>query len=66
MPIEEWADKLAVYGVSIQLVSPASGDVGRGSTDTLYSWVSIQLVSPASGDLNYGGGITVQVKFPFN
>ena len=38
-------------GVSIQLVSPASGDVTTESRekDELSS-VSIQLVSPASGD----------------
>ena len=43
--------------VSIQLVSPASGDPGSypGKEIALYSiCVSIQLVSPASGDLGHG------------
>ena len=36
--------------VSIQLVSPASGDPRFGSDFVEYDSVSIQLVSPASGD----------------
>ena len=42
------------FGVSIQLVSPASGDVDRydrSSSMRVANVVSIQLVSPASGDL---------------
>jgi len=39
-------------GVSIQLVSPASGDLdGRKTPPRCGIWVSIQLVSPASGDV---------------
>ena len=38
-------------GVSIQLVSPASGECdGRASRDAASPAVSIQLVSPASGE----------------
>ena len=36
--------------VSIQLVSPASGDSTNGQNNGQTSCVSIQLVSPASGD----------------
>jgi len=37
-------------GVSIQLVSPASGDDRFSRNCQIYQRVSIQLVSPASGD----------------
>jgi len=36
--------------VSIQLVSPASGDPDQGKSEASGARVSIQLVSPASGD----------------
>ena len=43
--------KLPEATVSIQLVSPASGDSGSHCLGSNYSGpVSIQLVSPASGD----------------
>jgi len=51
----EWGQLRGVFGglvvgVSIQLVSPASGDPIVVSPDILLHQVSIQLVSPASGD----------------
>jgi len=55
--------------VSIQLVSPASGDseskeeIGWAEADR----VSIQLVSPASGDwARKAGKAAMEVWFPFN
>ena len=36
--------------VSIQLMSPASGDRSNLSLDAILGFVSIQLMSPASGD----------------
>jgi len=42
--------------ISIQLVSPASGDILFLLDSLFYLLVSIQLVSPASGDQGYPGG----------
>ena len=56
--------------VSIQLVSPASGDDLHWGKIILHDDVSIQLVSPASGDINKWLNHLVQArklsKFPFN
>jgi len=53
--------------VSIQLVSPASGDRESGMGYSEKATVSIQLVSPASGD-DWLRRIakSVDKKFPFN
>jgi len=52
--------------VSIQLVSPASGDEDKVTVLNYEANVSIQLVSPASGDcLPTVLGIC-PVRFPFN
>ncbi len=54
--------------VSIQLMSPASGNPSSCLLDRLKGKVSIQLMSPASGNLReaaaYIEGITIE--FPFN
>jgi len=48
---------LTILSVSIQLVSPASGDLSVGlNSKSAYDPVSIQLVSPASGDQIVGCG----------
>jgi len=53
--------------VSIQLVSPASGDRRLGRRVGVPKRVSIQLVSPASGDLKYLPCLgTLNPSFPFN
>ena len=56
--------------VSIQLVSPASGELNpcQNWEDAGQLCVSIQLVSPASGELNAGNFQveSVREKFPFN
>ncbi len=57
--------------VSIQLVSPASGEAGIGTMRrslALRLWVSIQLVSPASGEILSGilSWILSTDLFPFN
>ena len=53
--------------VSIQLMSPASGDDTNGCEYPLRSvYVSIQLMSPASGDSPSGKTIECSGKFPFN
>ena len=57
--------------VSIQLVSPASGEVENREEKSLISAVSIQLVSPASGE-NFGQtkwqatciGVSIQLVSP--
>ena len=45
------SDDTCIVGVSIQLVSPASGEMKFDSHQEGYT-VSIQLVSPASGESN--------------
>jgi hypothetical protein len=52
--------------VSIQLMSPASGDRNPQAERELYQRVSIQLMSPASGDLSKDAGIAHGATFPFN
>ena len=53
--------------VSIQLVSPASGDPETlAANDVLVLDVSIQLVSPASGDECAVGDGAISNPFPFN
>ena len=53
----EWGHEIAIVqeikaaGVSIQLGSPASGDLAEYTTFEGQVFVSIQLGSPASGDL---------------
>ncbi len=58
------------YYVSIQLVSPASGDSKPEeiSADLSNQRVSIQLVSPASGDEKAANESLVlnAIEFPFN
>ncbi len=60
--------KNELEAVSIQLVSPASGDILSASGSMKITPVSIQLVSPASGDK----GNTIKsilkgnIPFPFN
>ena len=56
--------------VSIQLMSPASGDFTWSEEDS-YGWsahlVSIQLMSPASGDIKLKKKVMVLTSlFPFN
>ena len=46
----EWVKELADL-VSIQLMSPASGDLANFDQEVYILTVSIQLMSPASGDL---------------
>ena len=41
----------AIAAVSIQLISPASGDTNMPNLLTNIFRVSIQLISPASGDI---------------
>jgi len=80
----EWGgrkNKARIYkdgGVSIQLVSPASGEQGlllcSGEPRSRYLHVSIQLVSPASGECrpilgtvsvgNVGNGVSIQLVSP--
>ena len=55
--------------VSIQLVSPASGDNINPKCLLAFKKalkVSIQLVSPASGDLIFNRDIQEHMEFPFN
>ena len=56
--------------VSIQLVSPASGDIesisSRGDLWKNPLFVSIQLVSPASGDFQVSVNMCKSYRFPFN
>ena len=54
--------------VSIQLMSPASGDVLAKRWTAGTGAVSIQLMSPASGDceLLNGSWKPIPTKFPFN
>jgi hypothetical protein len=52
--------------VSIQLMSPASGDRSNLSLDAILGFVSIQLMSPASGDLLEKIRTAVLQAFPFN
>ncbi len=53
--------------VSIQLGSPASGDIAAAGTYDLSGWtVSIQLGSPASGDVKTIGDKIITQMFPFN
>jgi len=53
--------------VSIQLVSPASGDRATDSARNGESGVSIQLVSPASGDyVTFANEKADILLFPFN
>ena len=47
-----WQNSWASIQVSIQLVSPASGDLTAIAVTLELEKVSIQLVSPASGDRN--------------
>ena len=56
------------YLVSIQLISPASGEKPKVERD-VYNLllVSIQLISPASGEMRYVGGQKSSFgEFPFN
>ncbi len=68
----EWGRKYgsATYQagkVSIQLMSPASGDVaGYKYTPLGNKLVSIQLMSPASGDLILRKSRIIVILFPFN
>ena len=57
-----------VRRVSIQLVSPASGDRSQANEPpSAFRAVSIQLVSPASGDLGWNkGAVFLYDGFPFN
>ena len=54
--------------VSIQLMSPASGDAKMTAQEIYDSYVSIQLMSPASGDVKEESKeVKEEVKeFPFN
>jgi len=52
--------------VSIQLVSPASGDKRRRLVSPRQMPVSIQLVSPASGDNIMKTNKLTLLLFPFN
>jgi len=52
--------------VSIQLVSPASGDEEVSGHERAFRWVSIQLVSPASGDGSEWTRTGFSMGFPFN
>ena len=55
------------YTVSIQLVSPASGDErAMDDSNRWYGFVSIQLVSPASGDGKIADASVNKIPFPFN
>ncbi len=56
------------YGVSIQLISPASGDFGLMYFKLIGGiMVSIQLISPASGDIRSKFDFVVSdILFPFN
>ncbi len=60
-------DNMEVDSVSIQLMSPASGDkiLCQELSMTLKP-VSIQLMSPASGDYCHGSLFVVTEQFPFN
>ena len=59
---------LRLEQVSIQLVSPASGDedLGKLEAGRCRGRVSIQLVSPASGDSDLALDPTKPAAFPFN
>ena len=63
-------NSLSCPRVSIQLVSPASGDLKRDLIDEFQRKVSIQLVSPASGDrwvvVGYlcEGSVSIQLVSP--
>ena len=52
--------------VSIQLMSPASGDDNEDPTEILEAKVSIQLMSPASGDFITQYLMCGTAMFPFN
>jgi len=58
--------KLEDSEVSIQLVSPASGDTKSSMSNPAPPQVSIQLVSPASGDLRVICKVPSHHVFPFN
>jgi hypothetical protein len=51
---------IQVIGVSIQLISPASGNLVNSISDKTQD-VSIQLISPASGNFKYY--VILRVKF---
>ncbi len=55
-----------VRQVSIQLMSPASGDFIIIGSSYLFVKVSIQLMSPASGDIMLFIGYKGKKVFPFN
>ncbi len=71
----EWGRNLLNFDlsfseVSIQLMSPASGDFTGNETliNAAKKRVSIQLMSPASGDVHgrFTGKFTGRSRFPFN
>ena len=63
---KSFSSRFCIVCVSIQLVSPASGDKVVETTVVLNEEVSIQLVSPASGDDAQNKGQTSSYLFPFN
>ena len=54
------------YFVSIQLISPASGDDFNSAELAIAILVSIQLISPASGDHRVSHLPAFVLSFPFN
>ena len=56
------------FHVSIQLMSPASGDESIAQNEVIIKThvVSIQLMSPASGDRAINRGRIHRTGFPFN
>ena len=61
-------DLIRFNGVSIQLMSPASGDLQLAKEAAMACNVSIQLMSPASGDLQEVNFYFSKfpIPFPFN
>ena len=60
-------EMIAASEVSIQLMSPASGDTSITTLGQRLSMVSIQLMSPASGDSNLSDeALQHFLTFPFN
>ena len=59
-------DAPTVKQVSIQLISPASGNEDLAKVNKELEVVSIQLISPASGNINRSYTVIANLMFPFN